>query len=68
MVERGYEKMTAPYRYIRKVIAVGHSLMVSLPVIWTKACQVKVKDQVNVEVHPDRLVITVHIKNGSRSK
>ena len=60
--------MTAPYRYIRKVIALGNSLMVSLPTIWTKANKVTVEKEVDVEVHPDKLVITVHVKNGSRSK
>jgi len=55
--------MTVPYSYVRKVMAIGNSLMVSLPKLWTKANAVKIKSKVNVEVYPDKLVITVH-KDG----
>lgn len=57
--------MTTPYRYVRKVMAVGNSLVVSLPTIWVKANKITSEKKVSVEVHPDKLVIVLFLKNGS---
>ena len=53
--------MAIPYRYIRKCIALGNSLLISLPAIWRKAVNLKKQDKVYVEVYADRIVIRKEI-------
>ena len=60
--------MAAPYRYIRKVYKVGNCLMISLPIIWCKANDMKRKGKVEVEVYPDKIVIAKLTMKNDRSK
>jgi len=60
--------MATPYRYPRKLMQIGNSFMVSLPVIWIKANKVKKGSVVMVEVYEDRVVISQISKEDDRRK
>ena len=60
--------MATPYRYLRKLMHIGNSFVVSLPVIWIKANKVKKGSEVMVEVYEDRVVISQSSKKDDRRK
>jgi len=60
--------MATPYKYLRKLMQIGNSFMVSLPVIWIKANKVKKGSVVMVEVYEDRVVISQISKEDDRRK
>ena len=60
--------MATPYKYLRKLMQIGNSFMVSLPVIWIKANKVRKGSVVMVEVYEDRVVISQISKEDDRRK
>jgi len=55
-------KTQTPYLFLKKLVPIGGSLLVSVPWIWRRAHNLQAGDQVVIEVYEDCLIIKPYKK------